>query len=46
MYFYIKFNYTDSKSFFFSKIKKPFSKKPKGKKCLGSPDRTILKLFV
>jgi len=30
----------------FIKIKKPFSKIPKGLELSGSPDRTILELFV
>jgi hypothetical protein len=37
------------KSFFYENIyknKKPFSKRPKGWKLSGSPDRTIIELFV
>jgi hypothetical protein len=30
----------------FIEIKKPFSKRPKGWKCLGSSNRRIFELFV
>jgi hypothetical protein len=31
---------------YYKKIKKPFSKRPKGWKLSGSPNRTIFELFV
>jgi hypothetical protein len=44
MYFYIKFNYSDSKSFFFSKIKSP-SANAKGLEMVRLPQQNDFRTF-